>query len=76
MVGEACGRIIETAMRKEHVANALLYEVCQSPRVDRMLVRELMVRLSINVAWIPAEWLFEKMVSRSSTLRNMGRNIK
>lgn len=75
-VGDACARIIIIAMRKEQAADALLEEACQSSRMDRILARELMARLPAEAAKIPAAWLVEQVISRSTAMRNIRRIVK
>ena len=75
-LGEACGRIIETAIRKEGIAEVLLTEASQAKGAGRILIREIMANLSIRAAWMPAAWLLTNIISCSSEIRNMGRNAE
>jgi len=75
-LGEACGRIIEKAMRKEGIAEVLLIEASQAKGADRVLIREIMANLSIRAAWMPASLLLTNIMSRSSEIRNMGRDAE
>lgn len=75
-LGEACGRIIEKAVRKEGIAEVLLTEASQVKGADRVLIKEIMANLSIRAAWMPAAWLLTNIISRSSEIRNMGRNVE
>ena len=72
-VCEACARIIIAATRKESAAKALLEEACQSPRMDRIIARELVAMLPQEMAKIPATWLLDQIVSRSAIMRTIGR---
>ncbi len=74
VVGKAFGGIIGVAMDKEYaIAKAFTEELFLSLKMDRVFARELTLWIPTELIEIPASWLLDRMISRSSAMRNIGR---
>lgn len=74
VVGKAFGGIIGVAMDKEYaIAKDLISDLFLSSKMDHIFARELISWLPVELIDIPAAWLMDRLISRSSEMRKIGR---
>jgi hypothetical protein len=69
VVGKAFGGIIGVAMDKEYaIAKDLISDLFLSSKMDHIFARELISWLPVELIDIPAAWLMDRLISRSSEM--------